>query len=44
VTIEERSWSAEDDDKVNDKETGERRAESDDPVAAAFLNYGYARI
>lgn len=43
VTIEERSWSADDDDMA-DQEKGHLRAESDDPVTSAFLNYGYARI
>ena len=41
VIIEDRTWLVEEDD--SDRDLVERLA-SDDPVAAAKVDYGYARI
>jgi hypothetical protein len=39
VTVNERTWSADEDADVDDD-----RRRDDDPVAAAGVDYGYARI
>jgi hypothetical protein len=41
VVVEDRTWSAEDD---NAERGSAERLRSDDPVEAAGVNYGYARI
>lgn len=41
VILEDRSWSADD---VERTEKARDRRDGDDPVAAAGVDYGYARI
>lgn len=40
VVVEDRTWAAED----AASENGSERLQSEDPVAAAKVDYGYARI
>jgi hypothetical protein len=43
VEVEDRSWSAEDDDKSVMSAPGEQ-SNADDPVRDALFNYNYARV